>query len=298
MIYARYQFGSRLGNWLFLYAVARSADRHVAWLVDEPVKPGLFDDLTRLVPELAIVHEAPSEARLCSERMSGETDELPSDRPLILDGYFQNEALLDRSVVQEELKCPAGIERDLRRKYSVVFEGRQTVGVHVRRGDYLKLWHRFPFVGKAYLRNAIERFGADSLFVVCSDDLAWCKRFFATRRFAGRHFFFVDDATALEHLYIRTFCTHNIISNSSYGWWGAYLNRGEGQRVVAPSRWFGPSESATAKGLYLPDAEIVPCSFDVRIPLWRAFAPPCLAVRSFIGRRLRAFRQWMKRSAR
>ena len=47
-----------------------------------------------------------------------------------------------------------------------------------------------------------------------------------------------------------TLCDHHIIANSSYSWWGAWLNTSEDKRVIAPSRWLGPAIDKDASEIY------------------------------------------------
>ncbi len=255
MTYVRYGKGTRLGNWLFQYAAARSVDDRVAWYVPCPVREGLFDDLLKLIPDLTIVTR------------------VPEGSFKVQDGYCQDASLFDERLVRKLYKCPPDVESRLRAAYPAVFGSRETVGIHVRRGDYLALPHRFPFVGTTYLKRAVGRFPRNFLFVVCSDDVPWCRRFFTGRNFPGREFLFVEGESVWDDLFAQSFCRHNIISNSTFSWWGAWLNGNPGKRVVFPSRWFGPDVKESAAGLYPPTAEIVPCAFRPSIyPFWAFYA--------------------------
>jgi hypothetical protein len=110
---------------------------------------------------------------------------------------------------------------------------RPLVSLHVRRGDYLNAdaeerWGNLARDG--YYERAIAAIGHDVTYLVFSDDLEWCRRNFDLERVE-----FVD----LDHgtsLCMMTGCDVNIVANSSFSWWGAYLNpAGE---VYAPSRWW------------------------------------------------------------
>lgn len=121
-------------------------------------------------------------------------------------------------------------------------EGATPVSVQVRRGDYVK-HPRLEVTNRAYFLNGMDmiRLHVEKPhFFVVSDDPPWCKA-----NFAG-----IPDVTvmprqsAIEGLRTMAACDCHIISNSTYGWWGAWLN--ERGPVVAPDRWY------TEKGRYGP----------------------------------------------
>lgn len=114
----------------------------------------------------------------------------------------------------------------------------ETCSVHVRRGNYVKLQDKHVLQPMSYYVRAIEHMrsvGANK-FVVFSDDIEWCKQ-----NFEGDEFVFVHDTDYVE-LFCMSRCKHNIIANSSFSWWGAYLGSPIGRVVIAPSKWFPKSE--------------------------------------------------------
>jgi len=70
-------------------------------------------------------------------------------------------------------------------------------------------------------------------FMIFSDDIEWCKT-----KFVGNHFYFVENEDDYVDLYIMSFCNHNIIANSTFSWWGAYLNNYNDKIVIYPKKWF------------------------------------------------------------
>jgi hypothetical protein len=74
-------------------------------------------------------------------------------------------------------------------------------------------------------------------FLVFSDDMEWCKE-----NFIGDQFIFVEGENDVTDLWIMSYCKHNIIANSSFSWWGAWLNDYKHKIVVAPLKWFGPAK--------------------------------------------------------
>ncbi len=114
------------------------------------------------------------------------------------------------------------------------------VSVHIRRGDYLGLQHIFGSVDKEYYLRAMNFIAAhvsNPHFFVFSDDVAWCRE-----NIGGNYdISFVDindGATCFFDLELMRNCRHNIIANSSFSWWGAWLNENPDKIVIAPKNWF------------------------------------------------------------
>lgn len=125
------------------------------------------------------------------------------------------------------------------------------VSVHVRRGDYTGPAGR-AFAGVCdldYYRRALAAVGErvdDPHYFVFSDDIPWCR---ANLPAPAGHVTFVDHtdaATALDDLQLMSRCRHHVIANSTFSWWGAWLDPQPDKLVVAPARWYaeytGPSE--------------------------------------------------------
>jgi 5'(3')-deoxyribonucleotidase len=87
----------------------------------------------------------------------------------------------------------------------------------------------------------------NSIFLIFSDDIEWCKENFPN---ISDKFIFIEGNKDYEDLYIMSKCKNNIISNSTFSWWGAWLNQNENKKVVAPLKWFGSSINHNTKDLY------------------------------------------------
>ncbi|MGF7215635.1 hypothetical protein GGR92_001775 [Spirosoma lacussanchae] len=163
----------------------------------------------------------------------------------ILQGYWQSEkyfrdvaATLRQDLVFKEATCP-----DFLRQKQAVLASNLPVSVHVRRGDYVhhpEFSQSFGFIGIDYYRNAIEQMKAahgDCTFFVFSDDTDWVKEHM---QFIPDPYF-VDNKGADSDIYdleLMSLCQHNIIANSSYSWWGAWLNNNTEKTVIAPRVWY------------------------------------------------------------
>ncbi len=113
--------------------------------------------------------------------------------------------------------------------------GRPVVGVTVRRGDYQLHPDQFlPLWTGDYYDDAIALVAdLDPVFLVSSDEPDWCRT-----RFVGEQFVVVDTISDQAQLALLTRCDHLILANSSFAWWAAWLNGGDGMRIAA-SRWWG-----------------------------------------------------------
>lgn len=120
--------------------------------------------------------------------------------------------------------------------------------IHVRRGDYLMYPEHHPACSNEYYNRAIgylKNKSEDIKFIVFSDDPEWCRK-----EFKGQSYFISDLKNPYSELCAMTLCDHNIIANSSFSWWGAWLNRKEGKEVIAPKNWFGPAINKNTQDVY------------------------------------------------
>jgi hypothetical protein len=157
----------------------------------------------------------------------------------ILIGYFQSEKYFKhhKQSLIELFSLPNIMRYELFEKYKdVINSDVKSCSIHVRRGDYLKLPEHHPPLTMDYYNKAMELIKADK-FLIFSDDISWCKD-----NFIGDQFVFVEDESDYKSLILMSLCYDNIIANSSFSWWGAWLNRYEHKTVIAPNKWFGPAK--------------------------------------------------------
>lgn len=144
------------------------------------------------------------------------------------------------------------IESTIRKEFTFIqkdnpFKIKRYLSLHVRRGDYLKIERFLPTQTTEYYQNALKYFDPKMPVIVCSDDINWCKEneFFQKERFIFSTNNTYDDMLTMSQ------ASGNIISNSSYSWWGAYLSRNKD--VVIPKNWFGPKRPHHSAIEYLQD---------------------------------------------
>lgn len=149
-------------------------------------------------------------------------------------------------------------------KYADLLSNPKTVAVHVRtysKGNYDE---GLPFVGLEYFELAFKKFPPDSTFVVFTDRLNWCKVNFA-KSFPDKSFIYIEGNDHVEDLYLMSMMKHQIISNSTYSWWGAYLNKNPKKKVVCPQQLFRNAKIWPIKDTYLPEWKIIKHDF-VNLP--------------------------------
>ncbi|WP_437880300.1 alpha-1,2-fucosyltransferase [Pseudomonas sp. LRF_L74] len=129
-------------------------------------------------------------------------------------------------------------------------QGCESVSIHIRRGDYIsniKASAIMAACGLDYYRGAVSHFlekPTAPVFFIFSDDLAWVKENLKIPAQA----FYIEHNTGVESyndMRLMAGCKHNVIANSSFSWWGAWLNDNLDKIVIAPKIWFKKSSMSS-----------------------------------------------------
>ena len=160
------------------------------------------------------------------------------------DGYWQNykyfieykneilEAFRFKMPINEQSKLLA---EELKNKSN-------TISLHVRRGDYLKAKNYAGLCGLEYYKKAIAHILANTQspsFYIFSDDIEWCKENISPL-LGNNEYKYIDFNRGCDSpldMMLMSLCHHNIIANSSFSWWGAFLNKHNDKIVCAPEKW-------------------------------------------------------------
>lgn len=149
-----------------------------------------------------------------------------------LDGYWQSEKYFKgiEDIIRKELSPTDDIKNRLKSNLT----DSKSVSLHVRRTDYITSNGFHPLQTIKYYEEALNIIGDyDNLFIF-SDDIEWCRNNLNFDKSV-----FMDGFTDIEDIWMMSMCDNNIIANSSFSWWGAWLNNNPNKKVVAPLNWFG-----------------------------------------------------------
>jgi hypothetical protein len=129
---------------------------------------------------------------------------------------------------------------------------RQTVSVHIRRTDYLNPASGFQPLALTYYHSALEwmkaKVGNFQLFIF-SDDPEWARRELKAMGYVSASMVSGTGLSDAEELVLMSKCQHHVIANSSFSWWGAWLNTDAAKNIVAPARWNGSDTSIAVRDL-------------------------------------------------
>jgi hypothetical protein len=166
-------------------------------------------------------------------------------------GYWQSEKYFAKHAQQ--------IRDDFRFKYplsgqneywSQLIQGANAVSLHVRRSDMVNNPEVVKTHGSCdleYYTSAAQRVAQgleNPVFFIFSDEPDWCKANLKLEHTTH----YIDNNTgadAYRDVQLMSFCRHHVIANSSFSWWGAWLNPRNDKKVIAPKRWFADNSKDT-----------------------------------------------------
>ncbi len=185
------------------------------------------------------------------------------DKVYDLKGYFQSWRYWEgyEKEVKELFEPSDEFARKLRQLFNlhVGWHSGTTCSIHVRRGDYVGNSF-YAQIGMGYYLEAIQKiesFIKIDKFLIFSDDIKWCKNMFSPLYSLNKRLIFIEGNTDIEDLFLQSFCDHQIICNSSFSWWSAYLNKNPDKIVIAPKKWFGENSALNTKDLYTNDMILI-----------------------------------------
>ena len=168
---------------------------------------------------------------------------LSLDKDQSIEGYFQSEKyFIDiRDIIINQFILKSDLSNYSKSILKLIKTSENSCSVHVRRGDFINEINQ-KIHGSCNLEyyvsaiQKIQKFNKKINFFVFSDDINWCKK-----NLKFKNVIIINSNEKRiphEDVHLMSLCNHNIISNSTFGWWGAWLNQNEIKKVIAPNRWF------------------------------------------------------------
>ena len=229
----------RLGNFLFQYSICKALS--------------LEYNLNLIIPEISQLHlyfknilysKIPKNYTIIYENEFNYNIDLHSkiqkniNTNILLSGFWQTSKYFNKysDIIRQNLQFinTHNVKSQMQKYYNI---SKNVVSIHIRRSDYLQFT---GFITPSYtvIINSIiylKKILENPVFLIFSDDYIWCKKYLNNIKNLYFSDFKSDDLCAMS------LCTHNIISCSSYGWWGAYLNTNPDKIVISLDRnWFNP----------------------------------------------------------
>jgi hypothetical protein len=159
----------------------------------------------------------------------------------------------------QSLKYFEHCQEDIKSVFKLNIKPVDAVSIHVRRGDYVTYSNSFPPITEDYIFQAISiietYYAAKNIgrpkWIWFSDDREWCLEML--KKIGGKHE--IANGNEFEDLSLMASCSHHIIANSTFSWWGAYLGHNPDKIIVSPhhENWFGPGFTGSAPKDLIPD---------------------------------------------
>jgi hypothetical protein len=159
------------------------------------------------------------------------------------DGYWQNELYFSKCelAVRKAYRFKNCLDSRNSKLLNTIKSSNNSVSIHIRRGDYLKNTLCRNICKTDYYFNAINYIN-DRIeypaFYIFSDDIPWCKVYLSN--ILKSDITFIDwnkGKDAYKDMQLMSECKHNIIANSSFSWWGAWLNTNSNKIIITPQKW-------------------------------------------------------------
>jgi len=186
----------------------------------------------------------------------------------LLVGYFQSPKYFNnyKDTINKILKINTKqyLVKQKVKELNIFDETIQTISIHFRIGDYLNYTNIYPILNEIYYINALnfiltnnKLFGKDiNILYFCEDtDLQYVEQIVSNLelQFPFKFVRVNSSLTDWEQMLLMSLCNHNIIANSTFSWWAAYLNSNFDKIVCYPKEWFKPETNKDTTDMFLDD---------------------------------------------
>lgn len=185
--------------------------------------------------------------------------------PAYFDGFWQSEKYFNIDLIRSSLIFGQNFNSETSRIANQIMQQAAPVSIHIRRGDYVTSkttneLHGLCAIG--YYQKAIALINnqvPDAHFYIFSDDTEWVSQSLLPGLKNARVVHHNQGADSWQDMALMSMCKHHIIANSSFSWWGAWLNPDKKKTVIAPEKWFARPSA------YFDDTDIVPSGW-IKLP--------------------------------
>lgn len=236
------EFYGQLGNQLFQVAAtvayAMENDCNVSFpCLNKPDYAGIKKNRDVFFPFLSSrIYEG--EPFYYKEEKSYKYKAIPLTKRIRIEGYFQSEKYFKpyKDLIIKLFSPSKSMRERLYNSYKDILK-ENTVGIHVRafvleHPEHMQNHHIFKL---DWFEKVAKLFPEDSVFLIFSDQINYAKKLL--KDFSRRHIF-IEGNDYHEDFYLLSFCKHQILTQSTFGWWAAYLNSNPDKKVVTPEPWF------------------------------------------------------------
>lgn len=270
----------RLGNQMFQYASLRgiASNRGFDWMIppedyNHTANYGLFETFNMIrVKENNIGFVSGGILMEDGHQFSEELfEKCPDD--VSLDGFFQTEKYFKH--VEDDIRADFTFKDDYLKPCKEYIDSLETppIFLHIRQADNIGREEFHPILPISYFEDALKNWSDDVPCFVFTDDIDWCKsqKFFQKDRFLINNnverynYTCMDGLGNMQHsllpqvdLCLMSLCSGAIIANSSFSWWGAWLQNNRGKIVAPdPNKWFGTAMTHLDTSDVVPDRWII-----------------------------------------
>lgn len=162
-----------------------------------------------------------------------------------LQGYWGSEKYFEsiKNIIKEEYTLKKELSANSKKWKKVILNNSSSVSLHIRRGDYVNVPANkkiFVSLDVEYYQRAVEylkKIAKIEVIFIFSNDIEWCKNMLAF----DLPVYYVEgnnEDHGYEDMYLMSLCHHNVIANSTFSWWGAWLNSHDDKIVIYPDKFF------------------------------------------------------------
>lgn len=192
------------------------------------------------------VYRLKSKYFLCTDNSN--INEIDPNKNIMFYGYWQDPKIMGKYTVKIEDLFKIKLNNKNNDYYNQIIKSKNSVSIHIRCGDYNNNYMHGNIATKSFFQNAINYISEkldNPVFFVFSDDVEWCKKNIDFGKYKNTYIIGNEKPDAIQYdIFLMSKCHHNIISNSSFSWWGQYYNEYNDKIVISPSYWLNQKNEA------------------------------------------------------